>query len=546
MSKFAGIPQVRMNRSKFDLSKGVKTSMSVGRLYPVDIQEVLPGDTFKNKTICVSRLTTSFVKPVMDNAYMDVYHFFVPYRLCYKDTERVFGNPKPSAYFDNDLAEFPSFTTRQNVATGTIADYLGLSLDGAPAGTSVMPFRAFALIYNTWFRNENTADEVYVQDGEFSNTENLNSNEWSPNNYTGLPPFVSKKKDYFTSALPSPQKGASVETNLLGNAPVVFTGTTAGFTFNASRNGRTVQGKFQTVPNSGTSTNSYELEFLQSSGAPLNDFNYFITPKNGQLVADLSNVSNTNINDLRFAFQLQKMLERDALYGSRYNEYLLGHFGVVSPDSRLQLPEFLGGGRIPISVQQVAQTTSQLDDDMPLASLGAFSLSNGKSRFTKSFVEHGYIITCACIRTIHTYQQGQNKMWSRTSRNDFYDPLFATLGEQPIYASELYTSGQELKGDIFGYNEAWADYRYSPSRISGQLRTNNTKDVVLDMWHFGDYYANKPVLTDAFTNETSTFFDRTISAPSTSIDNFICDFWFDTKAVRVMPLYSVPGLVDHH
>lgn len=544
MSKFANVPQVRMNRSKFDLSKGIKTSMSVGRLYPIDIQEVLPGDTFKTTLGCVARITTAFIKPIIDNAYMDIFHFFVPYRLCYNDTERVFGNPKPSSYFDNDLAEFPSFPTRQSVATGTIADYLGLSLDGAPSGTSVLPFRAFALIYNNWFRNENTCDEVYVQDGEFSVTENLNAKEWSPNNYTGLPPFVSKKNDYFTSALPSPQKGSPVNLPIGDRAPVFYKGYSDGLRMNYTdpNTGELSSGKLKV-----SFTRDNYADVLLTANSSLYSLNPIgLTPTNGQFYADLSDATAKNINDIRFAFQLQKMLERDALYGSRYNEYLLGHFGVVSPDSRMQIPEFLGGGRIPISVQQVAQTTSQLEDDMPLASLGAFSLSNGKSRFTKSFVEHGYIITCACIRTMHTYQQGQNKMWSRTSRNDFYDPLFATLGEQPIYTSELYTKGQELKGDVFGYNEAWADYRYAPSRISGQLRTANTKDVVLDMWHFGDYYANKPVLTDTFTNETSTFFDRTISAPSTSIDNFICDFWFNTKAVRVMPLYSVPGLVDHH
>jgi hypothetical protein len=544
-------PQVRMNRSRFDLSKGVKTTMSVGRLYPIDIQEVLPGDTFKNKTVCVARVTSSFLKPVMDNAYMDLYHFFVPYRLLYKDSERVFGNPNPSAYVDNELDSFPSFGTTQQVVSGSIADYLGLPVGRIPGDISVLPFRAFAKVYDQWFRNENTVSEVYIQDGEKVASENINANEFSPNNYTGMPPFVGKKKDYFTACLPSPQKGASVKTAIfndfltLENNPnyrqdIYVQGGTNLFVGENSIPGAMVMSS--SAVNTGSTINVM-ANTASVPGTPI--------PGNSSIVIDPSqwgidgtSATVSNVNDLRFAFQLQKMLERDALYGSRYNEYLLGHFGVTSPDARLQITEYLGGARIPISVQTVAQT-SEGTENSPLANLGAFSLSNGRSRYSKGFVEHGYILTVACIRTMHTYQQGINKMWSRLERNDFYDPLYSSLGEQPVYKSELFATGETtVKGDIFGYNEAWADYRYAPSRISGQMRSGigNT----LDIWHFADYYSNAPTLTEDFTNETSMFFDRTVSVPSQSQDNFICDFWFDTKATRVMPLYSVPGLIDHH
>lgn len=535
-------PQVRMNRSKFDLSKGVKTTMSVGRLYPIDIQEVLPGDTFKNKTVCVARVTSSFFKPVMDNAFMDIYHFFVPYRLLYKDSERVFGNPNPSAYEDNDLSSFPSFGSQQTVVSGSIADYLGLPVGRIPGDISVLPFRAFAKVYDQWFRNENVVDEVYIQSGAKVASENLNANDFAPNNYTGMPPYVGKKKDYFTSCLPSPQKGAPVSVSLSGNLPVTTSSPTSPLILQSV--GDAMKQIAVTSPNTPISTDSSVDIIGNYLGSSTLGANTYLTLANNQLQVDASDINFANINDLRFAFQLQKMLERDALYGSRYNEYLLGHFGVTSPDARLQFTEYLGGARIPIGVQQVAQT-SEGTENSPLANLGAFSLSNGRSRYSKGFVEHGYILTVACIRTMHTYQQGINKMWSRLERNDFYDPLYATLGEQPVYKSELYAVGQNsVKGDIFGYNEAWADYRYSPSRVSGQMRSGIVN--TLDKWHFADYYSNAPTLTEDFTDETSLFFDRTVSVPSESQDNFICDFWFDTKATRVMPLYSIPGLIDHH
>lgn len=546
---FGLIPDVKFNRSKFTLSHTVKTSMNVGTLYPIDVQEVLPGDSFKTKLTCVTRLTTSFIKPVIDNCYMDIYHFFVPYRLLFDDFERVFGNPNPSAYVNNELLEFPSTDTFSFIEAKTVGDYLGLPLGRIPKGLSILPFRAFARIYNEWFRNENTVDEMYIQMGGIKQSEFPNNFAWSPSNYSGYLPKVGKKKDYFTSCLPSPQKGEPVLLPLTGDAPVN----------QVKFNGEYYKGLEFTIlgnddPNGTDKVNLYTPSIYNQGGDysinghfrahNINQQAKALMLSDGQLYADLSDVTSANVNDLRLAFQLQKMLERDSLYGSRINEYYRGHFGVENPDARLQFTEFLGGGRIPISVTQVNQT-SQSTQDSPLGNVSGYSLSGGTSRYTKGFTEHGYVFTVGCIRTIHTYSQGVPKKFTRIRREQFYDPLFANIGEQPVYRSEIFAeSEEEMQGNVFGYNEAWADYRYAPSQITGGLRPRATDS--LDVWHFGDKYSNAPVLTSGFTNETSEFFDRTISVPSSSIDNFICDFYFDTKAVRVMPVYSVPGLIDHH
>lgn len=532
-------PTVKYNRSRFNLAHGVKTTMNVGTLYPISIQEVLPGDSFKSNVRVVARVTSAFLKPVIDNCFMDIYHFYVPLRLCFDDAESIFGNPKPSSYTQDNFATVPTLLGG-TVSSGTVADYLGLPVGTVPDGISVLPFRAFALIYNQWFRNENTVDEVYINTGSLGLSEVYNNNAWSPSNYLGKLPKVSKKKDYFTSCLPAPQKGVSVPLPLGNIAPVV-TGlqnvTPSGNPLKwFTEDGSTFSDARDIVANANTQT----LGMPYTVSAQPN----YIVPSN--LYADLSSATASDVNQFRIAVQLQKMFEKDARYGSRYNEYLLGHFGVISPDSRLQFTEFLGGGRVPIGVQQVAQT-SEATATSPLANVGGYSLSNGKSYFNKGFVEHGYVITVACIRQLHTYQQGVSKLFMRTERNDFYDPLFANIGEQPVYTSELFVNPNPsigLKDDIFGYNEAWAEYRYAPSKITGQLRSNigNT----LDIWHFGDDYSAKPTLSQSFTDEDSTFVDRTLAVPSSSQDNFLCDFWFDTDAIRVMPTYSVPGLVDHH
>lgn len=572
---------VRMRRNKFDLSHGVKTSLSVGTLVPIDVQEVLPGDTFILNETHVARLTSSYLRPVMDNCWLDVYHFFVPLRLLYDEAENVFGVAEPDEYESSDLSQFPVTDVSLEVYPGSIADYMGLPVfldDGPrgnkyPTGISILPFRAFAMIYNEWFRNENVQQSVYIHKGEFHVSERFNNAPWGPDNYTGKPPKITKKKDYFTSCLPAPQKGDPVVFSIGGRAPVVDeNGTTPvgtvdnapsgsqRFIPNVERSdGSDLVGSYPLVY-AGTSTSIPGRMGMSQTGI---DGSTDIVPTymrlaanfNDGIFADLSQASAVSVNDMRFAFQLQKMLEKDARYGTRYREYLLGHFGVSNADARMQIPEFLGGHRTPLGTQAIAQTSAQTQQSgqfsTPLATLGAMSHSVGKSRYVKSFTEHGYVITVAAIRQLHTYQQGIERFWARKERNDFYDPLFANLGEQPVYEYQLYPFISEADpnvvlgtGHIFGYQEYGAEYRFRPSYITGQMRTGVQNS--LDIYHFGDYYENAPKLGPTFINETSEYFDRTVAVPSSSQDNFILDFWFDCKAVRVMPLYSTPGLIDHH
>ena len=523
---FSLLPQVRFSRSRFHMPHGVKTSMNVGTLYPIHIQEVLPGDSFKTVCSVVTRVSSAFLKPVLDTLWMDTYHFFIPYRLVYDDTEKVFGSASPSQYIQDNLVSFPSFATSVIVSEKTVFDYLGVMPGTVPPGLRILEARAFALTYEKWFRNENVVNEVFVNKGAIVSSETPNNNAWGPTNYTGKLPQVSKRKDYFTSCLPKPQKGVPVQLGFASTAPVIMT----------------------------TNTTATDVVF----GTPNGDKSRFAIGGGGYLetripatgytpnvVADLSNASAFDINDVRFKFQLQKMLERDSLYGGRYNEYLLAHYGVSNPDSRVQIPEYLGGARIPLTVTQVAQT-SEGTSTSPQANVAGYSLSGGKSQFNKGFTEHGFVLTVACIRTLHTYQQGIPKQFSRVARNDFYDPLFANLGEMPVYTSELYVdpNATSLRDGIFGYNEAWADYRMIQNRVSGEMRSSATNS--LDIWHFGDNYASTPTLSQSFVEETSSNVDRTLAVPSATQDQFICDFWFDTKAIRVMPTFSVPGLIDHH
>lgn len=563
MKNFGQVPSVRYNRSKFDLSHGVKTTMSVGKLYPIKCLEVLPGDSFKSVMTAVARCTTAFLKPIIDNLYIDVHHFFVPYRLLYDNSEKVFGNPNPSQYTNPSLDEYPSLPVSL-ISSGTVGDYLGLPVSLGTSGKtytkkgcSVLPFRAFAKIYNDWFRNENTVDEMLIQTGAYTSSEAPNNNAWAPNNYTGKLPYVGKKKDYFTSGLPQTQKGIGSSIPILGLVPVNT------YSSSSVPVGPQTPLRWRNTTGAALPDGVFDLTYSQTGGftaatsmSSLSSPRY-VVPEN--LWADLSRTDvRMSVNDIRTSFQLQKMLEKDARYGSRYNEFLLGHFGVSSPDARLQFSEYLGGGRIPIGIQQVSQTaplTTYTEDGSelqttPLGAVGANSQSVGRSRYSKGFVEHGYVMTVACIRQLHTYQQGIPRLFFRHKREDFYDPLLANISEQPVYKAQLYgyASGSsdttELTDDVFNYNEAWADYRYEPSMITGQLRSGLPNS--LDIWHLADYYNSAPTFGQAFTDETSQFIDRVLAVPTASQDNFLLDIWFNVSAIRVMPVYSVPGLVDHH
>lgn len=530
---FNDVPMIKHSRSRFDLSHGVKTSGSVGTLYPFEVQEVYAGDTFKVHTNVVARLSSQFIRPVMDNLFLDVYYFFVPSRILYDKFVNVFGENTESPWANTVDYIVPQTTDGSVVSSKTVADYLGLPLGSVPP-VSVLPFRAFAKIYNDWFRDQNNISPMHIQTGEKADSETFNTNPWSPNNYFGLPPKVSKFHDYFTSCLPAPQKGSAVDIPLSSaDAPIIA--------------------KFGPYHDFGddprlqlaTDSNTRHVLGVEPDSGVLTSWEVFSSDNNSvigsNLYADLSGVGSASVNDLRFAFQFQKMLERDARSGSRFVEYLSAHFGVVAGDYRLQRSEFLGGRRIPISIQQVTQTTGSGSETSPLGEVGAYSLTGGKSRFTKSFVENGYVIGVYCIRQHHTYQQGVERFWSRSKRVDFYDPVFSHVGEQPVYSKELFAGANP--NTVFGYNEAWADLRYRPNRVSGQMRSGVTDS--LDIWHFADYYGNTPTLNEQFISETPTYVDRAITVPSESQDQFILDFWVQNIAYRVLPTYSVPSLIDH-
>lgn len=541
MSNFSTVPNINISRSKFTSRYHHKTSFNMGKLIPFDIIEVLPGDTFKLRMNEVCRISSALIRPIMDNLFLDVYYFFVPNRLSMDKWAEVMGENTKGHWVPQTPQNV--YTAKiQQVKQGSIADYFGLPLGDNYASApvvSLLPFNAYAKIWNEFFRDENNQDPVAIINKDYVG--GSTTAEWSPNNYIqAFPAPVCKLHDYFTSALPAPQKGEAVKFSLAGDAPI----------FNSNNGSTLFQPHLYTEGPNVTANQLYMTTMV--SGRDGNLYRDSATLPGGgtdypvklSLAAKTSDLTVANVNDLRFAFQLQKMLEKDARGGTRYREYLQSHFGVTSPDSRMQVPEFLGGARLPVSIEQVEQTAPG-EGENTVGQVGAYSLSSGRSGFTKGFVEHGFVIGVLCVRQHHTYQQGIEKFWTRKKRTDFYDPVFANIGEQPVYQSELFfDKTKDNTKDVFGYQEAWADYRYKPSRISGELRS--TASNPLDIWHLGDNYANAPILGNQFLSETKEYLDRALAVPSKIANQFIIDIYTENEMIRPMPVYSVPGLIDHH
>ena len=554
-------PSIQHKRAKFDLSHTCKTAMNVGELIPFMIEEVLPGDTFKTKSHQVNRVTSSFVKAPMENLKMDTFYFYVPNRIIWDDWKYFQGQSKKAWYDENADYEIPQIKIPVGgITTGTIADYMGLPIGQGPNNTlprsvSALPFRAFAKIYDDWFRNENMIDEMLIKTDD--TPEGFNDNEWSPSNYLGKPPKIAKYKDYFTSCLPSQLKGEPVEINIGGVVPIK---TSATETLTGAQEPLLLRNADGTAQASnallGTNQGSLPTGALRDFGAsqaPYAPQGPGLYPSN--LEADLSQAQPIPITELRDAIQLNKMLERDARGGTRYTEIIQSHFGVFAGDARLNRAEFLGGSSENIHISQVVQTSAQITipsqgtptTTTPQANIAGYALNNGIAQFNKSFTEHGYIIGVCAIRQKHSYQQGTHKTFLRKKREDFYLPVFANISEQPVLTEQIYAF-QQNKDKIFGYNEAWAEYRYTPNKITGRMRSQATD--TLDIWHFGDQYDSEPVLSEEFTNETEKYVDRTLSVEwdggSTNSEQFIVDFFINTSKISVMPLYSIPGLMDHN
>jgi hypothetical protein len=554
-SHFALNPtRIDFSRSTFDRSSSVKTSFNAGDIVPFFLEEVLPGDTFNVKSSKVVRMQT-LLTPMMDNVYLDTYYFFVPNRLVWQHWKEFNGENTESAWIPETTYEVPQITSPAGTgwAVGTIADYFGIPTGIPNLSVSALPFRAYALVMNEWFRDQNLQDPLVVPLDD-ATVAGVNTGTFVSDVAKGGKPYIAAKyHDYFTSCLPAPQKGPDVliPSATAGEYPVVprsnvvpsnlLDGTTytakiykAGSDANATRAGIGfyVSDDLQT----GTQTNG-----LISTGSR----NTEAIPVINNLWAVASGGLGATINQLRLAFQVQKLYERDARGGSRYIEILKSHFGVTSPDARLQRPEYLGGNRVPININQVIQQSATQSGTTPQGTVvGMSQTTDSHSDFIKSFTEHGFILGVMCARYDHTYQQGLERFWSRKDRFDYYWPVFANIGEQAVKNKEIYAQGNAEDDEVFGYNEAWADYRYKPNRVTGEMRSAYAQS--LDVWHLADDYSSRPSLSDSWIREDKANIDRVLAVQSSVSNQFFADIFVQNRATRPMPVYSVPGLIDHH
>lgn len=546
-------------RSKFDRSHQLLTTINEGDLVPIYCDEVLPGDTAKVRLNGLIRMSTP-IYPIMDNCYMDTYFFFVPCRLLWEHWENMFGENDTNYWAEKTEYSTPTCKIggKSGLPNGSIGDYFGLPTDvKGEIKVNALPARAYAMIYNEWFRDENLEaplmlgykktddadnndDPVGTGYGEqYINNPRYTTNTTEANTYIMKPAKAGKFHDYFTSCLPSPLKNDPVEIGLAGNAPVILFDDSNVTEESLLNKDIYMNGTGEATPRIRQWPQANGGKVVTVDGATTSGGK---TRIGGYLGANLSGVSAISIQDLRMAIALQHIFEADARNGTRYREFLSGTWGVTSPDSRLQIPEYIGGQRIAINVNQVVQT-SQTDPKtgQALGNTAAYSLTTcSKQMVDYAATEYGYIIGLAVVRVEHSYQQGLATKWTRSGRFTYYDPRLAALGEQPVYNREIYAQGTAEDNEIFGYQEAWADYRYKPSYVTGEMRSNY--QTSLDAWHYADDYNELPKLSAEWIQEGTQNIDRTIAVTSAKSHQFLCDFYFTEDWYREMPIYSIPGI----
>lgn len=559
---FSLTPTVNIGRSKFDRSFDMKTTFNTGDLIPIYCADILPGDSIKMRMSEIVRMQTP-IAPVMDNAYLDTYFFFVPDRLIWDHFKQFMGENDTSPWTQTNEYTIPQIVApATGWKKGSLADYFGFPTKIGNYKASALPFRAYVKIWNDWFRDENLKNPCYMSTGDAdiqgTDKTDLGSNyDYVTDTEKGAAPCkAAKLHDYFTSCLPGAQKGTAVNIPLGSTAPIRYTGTNP------------YTGTYP-VPSPGMSEVK-DMRMVYNGSTPMayddeNTGTAFVNLVNGKVTdiyTDLTQAVGATVNQLRQAFAIQKYYEKDALYGTRYIESVRAHFGVVNPDFRVQRSEYLGGKRVPININQIIQTDATgagvtveyaegsttpkwvAVDKTPQGNAAAYSVTQDASDdlFNKSFTEHGWVIGLAVVRTDHGYQQGLNKMFIRKNKFDLYTPEFANLGNVGVLNKEIYLDGSSQDEEVFGYQEAWADYRYQPNIVTGEMRSNY--DLSLDIWHWADDYSSRPYLDSDWIDEPKENVERTLAIQDQ--DQFFGDFYFGAIWTRPMPLYSIPGLIDHH